>query len=79
MFYRFIGLLTQYLFILLQFRLPEEVFEEFNRNPIDLSRQSAILRDFAENLPIMTYTNTNGNTIDFYLENVPVQCTVDYV
>ncbi|XP_008183297.1 palmitoyltransferase ZDHHC15 isoform X3 [Acyrthosiphon pisum] len=41
------------------FRLPEEVFEEFNRNPIDLSRQSAILRDFAENLPIMTFTNTN--------------------
>lgn len=77
MFHQFIN--TQNLFILLQFRLPEELFEEFNRNPIDLSRQSAILRDFAENLPIMTFTNTNGNTIDFYLKNVPLKCTVDYV
>lgn len=46
---------------LLQFRLSEEVFEEFNRNPIDLGRQNAILRDYAENLPVLTFTNTNGN------------------
>ncbi|VVC39216.1 Hypothetical protein CINCED_3A014916 [Cinara cedri] len=43
----------------LKFRLSEEVFDDFNKNPINLPRQNAILRDFAENLPIMTFTNTN--------------------
>lgn len=46
--------------IVLQFRLSEEAFEEFTRNPLDLDRQNAILREFAENLPVMTFTNTNG-------------------
>lgn len=41
----------------IKFRLSEEVFEEFDRIPVDLSRQKAILRDFAENLPVMTLTN----------------------
>lgn len=42
-----------------KFRLSDEVFEEYNRNPIDLSRQNAVLRDFAENLPVVTYTNND--------------------
>ncbi|XP_025406862.1 palmitoyltransferase ZDHHC20-like isoform X2 [Sipha flava] len=42
-----------------KFRLPEEVFEEFNRIPIDLNRQNAVLRDFSENLPVMTFTNAD--------------------
>lgn len=42
-----------------KFRLPEEVFDEFISNPVDLGRQNAVLRNFSENLPLMTFTNTN--------------------
>ncbi|XP_050534705.1 palmitoyltransferase ZDHHC20-B isoform X2 [Daktulosphaira vitifoliae] len=42
-----------------KFKLSDEMFEEFIKQPIDLARQSMVLREVAKDLPIMTFTNSD--------------------
>ncbi|XP_050437104.1 palmitoyltransferase ZDHHC20-B-like isoform X2 [Adelges cooleyi] len=54
-------LIRKLIYISIQFKLSDEVFEEFNNHPIDLARQSIVLREFSKDLPIMTFTNSDEN------------------
>ncbi|XP_050430966.1 palmitoyltransferase ZDHHC20-A-like [Adelges cooleyi] len=38
------------------FKLPDDVFEEFNRRPFDFAKQNTILREISYDLPIATFT-----------------------
>ncbi|XP_050440057.1 palmitoyltransferase ZDHHC20-A-like [Adelges cooleyi] len=44
-----------------EFKLSDEALEEFDKLPIDLARQSIVLREVSKNLPIMTFSNSDRN------------------